>query len=240
MIDRLQASFVSLHAAYDEQRRFTADASHELRTPLTRLRLATSAGLAQEGDKAALLESLKVADQAAESMGKIVHQLLLLSQADAGTFRIQPQRLDLRVVAAEAIDASLADNRVQASLGDQPVWVDADPEFLRRAIANLLDNAVKHGSAEGGPGIELSISTVGSDVALSVVDHGKGIAPENLARLGERFFRVDVARGEEGGYGLGLSICKSIVAAHHGRLEFASQLGKGTTATIFLPAPQNS
>lgn len=240
MIDRLQTAFrglnsanAELESALENQRRFTADASHELRTPLTRLRLATSSGLSQEADPAAMVEAMKVADQAGESMAKIVRELLLLAQADAGTLRIQLVPVDLRVVATDALDSCTNPGRIQVVLPDTAVMVHADSEHLKRAILNLLENALRH-TGEGKP-ITLTVSANGGAL-IAVKDEGEGIAPEHLARLGERFYRVDAARSRsDGGFGLGLAICRSIVDAHHGSLRFESEVGIGTTAIIQLP-----
>ena len=240
MIDRLQTAFrglnsanAELESALENQRRFTADASHELRTPLTRLRLATSSGLSQKGDLAAMADAMKVADQAGESMATIVRELLLLAQADAGTLRIQLQPVDLRVVAADALDSCTQPPRIDAILPEKAVMVEADSGHLKRAILNLLENALRH--TDEGKAITLTVSANG-DALVLVRDEGEGIAAEHLSRLGERFYRVDAARSRsEGGFGLGLAICKSILDAHHGSLKFESELGRGTTATIRLP-----
>ncbi len=241
MIDRLQTAFrglneanTELESALENQRRFTADASHELRTPLTRLRLATSSGLSQKSDLAAMVDAMKVADQAGESMATIVRELLLLAQADAGTLQVQLQRKDLRVIAADAADSCTAPSRIAVNLPETPVTVEADPEHLKRAILNLLENSLRH--TDIGKPISLTIAQAGSGATVTVRDKGEGIATEHLSRLGERFYRVDAARSRsEGGFGLGLAIAKSILEAHHGSLSFESLLGEGTTAIIRLP-----
>lgn len=235
MLDRLQTSFENLREAYEHQRRFTGDASHELRTPLTRLKLATSAALLEAGIPPAVLESIRIADQSADAMSKIVEQLLVLSKADAGQLSLQKSVLDLRVVAAEALDSlPSGGSRIEVDLPDQPLLVCADQDYLKRAILNLLQNAVRH--TPEGKKIRLSAGSAEGKAFAVVDDEGEGIAKEHLSHLGERFYRVDQARSRaEGGFGLGLSICKSIIEAHHGRLQIESILGKGTTATIWIP-----
>ena len=237
MIARLEVSFQELKEAYEHQRRFTADASHELRTPLTRLKLATGGALSSD-DPAVLQESLRTADQAADAMSRIVQQLLILSRADAGQLALQKTPLDLRVVVAEAADAAEhppagGGPRVLTELPGSPVRVLGEEDHLKRAVMNLVQNALRH-SAEP---VKVRVGTEGGAALVVVEDKGEGIAPEHLPHLGERFYRVDAARSRtEGGFGLGLSICKSIAEAHGGSLRIESTLGIGTRATIRLPA----
>jgi signal transduction histidine kinase len=242
MIQRLDSSFKQLNSAYAElehlyenQRRFTADASHELRTPLTRLRLATSSALESNADPRAALE---VADQAAESMSKLVQQLLVLSRADAGSLGLQLRPADLRLIASNAIQMlpASASQRIETRFAEEPVNVCGDEDHLERVFLNLLENALRHTPETGKITVAVGLDGGGRAVA-SVSDTGEGIAPEHLAHVTERFYRVDTARARaDGGSGLGLAICKSIVEAHGGSLRVDSELGKGTTVTLGLPA----
>jgi len=241
MLDRLQASFekqklayAELEKAYENQRRFTADASHELRTPLTRLKLATGTALTEAGLPDMVLESLHIADQSADSMSKIVNQLLLLSKADAGQLGLVMALLDLRTIAAESADAMpKREPPLCVKLADTPVMVTCDEDHLRRVILNLLHNAYKN--TPEGKDVELSVAIEDGQAVLRVRDQGRGIAPEHLPRLGERFYRVDPARSQaEGGVGLGLSICRSIIEAHGGTIEFKSRVGVGTIVIVRL------
>jgi signal transduction histidine kinase len=244
MLGRLQASFekqkadyAALESAYENQRRFTADASHELRTPLTRLKLATSGALAEAGIPAGVIESLKIADQSAEQMSKIVQQLLLLSKADAGQLGLQMEPLDLRVVAAEAVDSLHSSRAVTVDLAAEPVMVNGDEDHLRRVVLNLVQNALRYTPLEQA--ITVSVRLDGEIAVLTVKDEGEGVSAQHLAHLGERFYRVDAARSrEEGGIGLGLSICKTIVEGHGGTMSIVSELGKGTLVEAVLPNTQ--
>ena len=240
MLDRLEVSFArqkvayaELEKSYEHQRRFTGDASHELRTPLTRLKLATSAALSQSHVPEAIAESLRIADQSAEAMSRIVQQLLLLSKADAGQLGLVFKPVNLRVVVAEAAD-SLGGRQIDLVLPETPLTVEGDEDHLRRVLVNLLQNSVRHTKTESP--VSVSVSEGGSTAMICVRDAGEGIASEHLSHLGERFYRVDHARSrEEGGFGLGLSICRSIVDAHNGNLSIKSQFGKGTEVLITLP-----
>jgi signal transduction histidine kinase len=241
MLDRLEtafekqkSAFAELEKAYENQQRFTADASHELRTPLTRLKLATGIALTESGLSSKMIESLQIADQSADAMSKIVNQLLLLSRADAGQLGLVLSLVDLRLIAAEAADAMpKREPAIEVNLPPSPVMVNGDEDHLKRVVLNLLQNAYKN--TPEGRKIELSVAN-GDQAVLKVRDQGIGILPEFIPRLGERFFRVDMARSEDGGVGLGLSICKSIVDAHGGSMEFVSEPEKGTSVSVRLPA----
>jgi signal transduction histidine kinase len=231
----LQTAYSSLESAYQVQRRLTADASHELRTPLTRLRLATSASLRNATSEEELKAALQTADRAAESMARLVDQLLTLARADAGQLGLVCEPVDLRVVVAEAMEVSAGDDpRVEGDFADRAVMVNADPSHLKRVVINLVDNALRHTPPEGR--VEVWVGVTGSEAYVTVSDTGEGIPAEALPRVFERFYRVDVARDRrEGGSGLGLAICKEIVEAHGGRIVLESKRGSGTTAQVFLP-----
>lgn len=243
MVARLQSSFEELEAtysdlerAYETQRRFTADASHELRTPLTRLRLTTSAALTGKSDPAELRRALESADLEVARMTRLVHQLLTLSLAGAGGLQLILAPVDLRVLAADALarHPSAGDERISATFCEPRLLVRADAEQLERAFTNILENALRHAPSEGF--VRVAVGQQGSEAVLSVEDSGSGIAPEHQEAIFEPFFRADAARGSaEGGAGLGLAIAKSIVEAHGGRIEVASQVGGPTKFRLCLP-----
>lgn len=234
MIARLETSFGDLERAVENQRRFTADASHELRTPLTRLRLATSAAMERPDDPEVLRQALRTAEAAGQAMSRLVQQLLTLSRADAGQLGLERVPLDLRLVVAEALDATPGGESVDVHLPEADVWVEGDADHLRRVVVNLLENALR-ASPEAGT-VSVRIETVGVEARIAVSDRGPGIDPAHLPHLGERFYRVDTARSRaDGGGGLGLAICRSILAAHGGRLEIQSVFGEGATFFAVLP-----
>lgn len=245
MIGRLEEAFHRLESAYDQQRRFIADASHELRTPLTAIKANTSLALVGEPSAFEYREALTAADQAADSMNRIVQDLLLLARSDGGQLR-----LDLRPVPLEDVlrqSVALARRRegapVHLDLPAMPLAVLGDAHHLTRLVTNLLENALRHTPADG----EVTVTALsapcapdgedpGPRVEVRIADTGEGMAPEHLPHLGERFYRVDSARCRaQGGTGLGLAICRSIVQAHRGSLGFESTLGRGTTVTVTLP-----
>jgi heavy metal sensor kinase len=250
-VGRLAATFNEMleriEQLFHTQQRFIADISHELRTPLTTIRgnldllrrrlqrmsvPAGTAGVALDGDVAASLNAIQ---GEADRMARLVNDLLLLAQADAGvTLKRAPVELDTLLLDVYRQARVIADG-VTVSLGheDQAV-VLGDADRLKQLLLNLVDNAIKY-TPKGGR-VTLSLYREDGWVRLEVADTGLGIPPEDLPHIFERFYRVDKARSrEKGGTGLGLSIAQWITQAHGGRIHVESQVGKGTTFTIWLP-----
>ncbi|MCC6443188.1 MAG: HAMP domain-containing histidine kinase [Armatimonadetes bacterium] len=243
MIARLEAAFRSreeayarLEAAFEQQRRFTADASHELRTPLARIKVSTSMALAGEESLEEYRTALETADRAADVMERLISQLLTLARADAGQLGLKKEKFDLSDLLREAVSAfpDTAGREVSLDLPSDPQEIEADPGHLIRVFLNLLENALRHTPAGGR--IAVSARSEGGGIVVVVADDGEGIPPEHLPYITERFYRVGTARSRQaGGTGLGLAICQSILHAHGGTLSLESQAGKGTTATVRLP-----
>jgi len=109
-----------------------------------------------------------------------------------------------------------------------------DPQLLRRLISNLLDNAIRYTPAGGQ--VEARLDTASGEARLAISDTGAGIPPESMDKIFERFYRVDKSRTRaEGGFGLGLSIVKWVVDAHHGRISVTSRPGEGSVFTVLMP-----
>ncbi len=227
--EQQKTAYEQLAAAYDQQRRFVADASHELRTPLTRLQLVTSEALADpQGD---LKRAVEIADQSAQSMANLVRQLLELAKADAGEMRPQKESVDLRALAADLVEEQPDAADIHLDLPASPVRVSIDPSQIARALSNLLENARRY-SPPRSP-IFVTVTSDAGQVRVSVRDQGEGISPEHLPHVTERFYRADAARDRQaGGTGLGLAIVTEIMRAHGGSLVMESTVGVGTTATL--------
>ena len=230
MVARLETAFTELQEAYENQKRFTADASHELRTPLTRMRLAASSALAKEASPEEQRHALEVADQSADSMARLVQQLLTLAKADAGQLEFQKERVDLRVLASQVLERIPTPTGIslETEFPEAAVYAEVDADAFGRLISNLLENAYRY--------TQKGKVTIGvREGEVWVADTGPGISPEHLPRLTERFYRVDAARSEsDGGSGLGLAICKTIAEGHGARLEIESEVGVGTTVRIIF------
>jgi two-component system, OmpR family, sensor kinase len=230
MLARLETSF-------DAQQRLVADVSHDLRTPLTTIR--GNLDLLKRGavdDEVMRGEALRAIGDETERMSRLVSDLLLLAQADAGmTLHRQPVELDtlLLEVYRQAQVMALAHN-ISVRLGaEDQALVGGDVDRLRQLLLNLIDNALKYTPAGGQ--VVLVLRRSDGWVRIQVTDNGVGIAPEDLPHIFERFYRADRSRARRGGSGLGLSIAQWIAEAHGGRVEVSSEVGKGSTFTVWLP-----
>jgi heavy metal sensor kinase len=227
-----------LDTAFQYSRRFVADASHELRTPLTVLRGELESLVQEPRLSPELREQLGSVLEEAERLGHIVEGLFAISRLDAGEAQAEWVAFDLAQLATSTADqmsllAEDKDIRVTCN-AVQAVWVEGDRARLKQVVVNLLDNAIKYTLREGT--VVLTVNATDSKAMLEVVDNGIGIPPEALPHVFDRFFRVDKARSRaEGGAGLGLSIVKSICAAHHGRVEASSTFGQGSLFRVELP-----
>jgi signal transduction histidine kinase len=228
--------------AFARQQSFIADASHELRTPLTLLR-ADAEVLLRGRTRLAPDDVELVEDVVTEAghMGVLLTNLLTLARLDAGSVHLEHDVVDLGEVADQAlrrVHALAADLSISlARGGEEHLAVLGDRALLEQAVLILVDNAIKYNRQQGT--VTLTLSRTGERALLEVRDSGIGVAPEHLAHLGERFYRVDKARSREaGGAGLGLSIARGIMTAHSGTLTVASTPDEGTTVTLALPAPR--
>ena len=222
---------------------FVANASHELRTPLASI-LGFVETLSDEkagGDAEVRARFLKVMFDEARRMQRLVEDLISLSRIEAEKYRVPATEVDLHQL-MEEVHAELADthdNRGEDLVTDIEAGVPnviGDRAQLSQVLHNLIGNAMKYGK-RGTPVTSRLWKDQTGMVRISVTDEGEGIAPEHLPRLTERFYRVDAGRSRSlGGTGLGLAIVKHVVERHRGRLDITSVVGKGTTASILLPA----
>ncbi len=220
---------------------FVANVSHELRTPLSMIKSAAETLIDGGKDNPAITTRfLEIIDKHASRLTLLIDDLLLLARLDSGRMELHLQPLSLRNVAHEAVEdaAIIARARNVVLVNEVPAGlrVMGDAERLRQVFANLIDNAIKYGRADGR--VELRGRAVGAErVEFSVRDDGPGIPPEAKARIFERFYRVDKARSrEQGGTGLGLAIVKNVVQAHGGEVRVESTPGAGSEFFITLRA----
>jgi len=237
LLARLDDSFRRQARLLAQQRQFTADASHELKTPLTVIQ-GTATQMAQAGfSEEEHRQGMAEIAAASAGMARLVRDLLTLARSDEG--QLGRERVTLPALEVLTLAAARAANggppRPTVSVPDPALALHGNPEELVRLFANLLQNAVRATPADGS--VCAAARRVGPSVVVTVTDTGVGIAPAHLPHLGERFYRVDSARArQDGGTGLGLSVCRGIAEAHGGTLAFASTPGQGTTVTVTLPA----
>ena len=231
-LSRLKTDFVSL-------------VSHELRTPLTSIRMfIETLALGRVKDPAQTQEVLELLQRETERLSAMIERVLDWARLESGRQRYRKERLTPRQIIDASLDAFRAqrlDSQVELRCeAPEPLpVVEGDREALAGALLNLLHNAYKYSGAEKR--IELRAGTRNGGVDIEVEDHGVGIAKRDRKRVFDRFYRVDnlLTRQTEGS-GLGLSISRRIIEAHGGRLTVRSELGKGSTFTIHLPAAKGA
>jgi len=232
-------TFGRIERSFEQLRRFTADASHELRTPLTALRSVGEVGLQERPDDKLFGDVVGSMLEEVDRLTRLVDTLLALSRADAGQVPLAREPVDLASLARNAVQhlddlSDEKDQRVTLEAGT-PVEVLGDWPVLRQAVINVLDNAIKY--SPPGTSVRVAVGANEDRAWIVVSDEGPGIAAEDRERIFERFYRVDKARSrEEGGTGLGLSLAKWGVESHQGRIELDSEVGRGSTFRIVLPA----
>jgi signal transduction histidine kinase len=227
---------------------FLANAAHELRSPLAALRTTAEVALANERSVDDLREALGVIIEECASLGTLVNRLLLLAEGDSG--RLKPGRLAIRLDtlvsrAVEMFAASAEENGVELrTMGLAEVSVRIVPDHLREVMHQLLDNALRFTPAGGQVTVSLWVvpdEDGGHKAVLRVADTGCGVSPEDLPHLFEPFYQVAQARTRsQGGNGLGLSVCRSLVRAYGGTIRIDSSPGHGTVVSVTLPVCDES
>jgi heavy metal sensor kinase len=240
----LNRMIARLEDAVNGSKQFVADASHELRTPLTVMR-GELEGLAQDTHlRNETRESLGSVLEEVERLREIVEGLLALSRLDVGEPPAEWARFDLAALAASTAEqmSLLAEdkNLTVTCESSGEVTVEADRARIKQVVVNLLDNAIKY-TPRGGR-IGLRVAREDGYAVLDVTDNGIGIPAAAVARVFNRFYRVDESRSrEQGGAGLGLAIVKSICAAHGAQVEVMSTPGKGSRFRVRQPlAPESA
>jgi len=249
MISRLDQSFRQI-------KQFSSDASHELRTPLTILKGEVEVMLRKERTQQEYQQTLKSNLEEINRMSQIVEDLLLLSKADTGQIILNKGDINLTEILSEVVaqmDMLARSKRLylSASNNHQDVHIFGDALRIRELFINLIENGIKY-TEEGGsihislqkeylPPVRNQTDRLEKErerfIKIIVSDTGIGISKEDQEKIFIRFFRVDKARSrEQGGSGLGLSICKWIVEAHQGEIKVESELGKGSSFVVKFPS----
>ena len=240
LADTFDAMLARLDAAFAAQRQFVADASHELRNPLAIIRTNVDVALADpDASPEDLRHAMIVVRRASERMARLVDDLLALARRQAPEQEREP--VDLDVAVAEASEEFVVPAEARGVVLDRAITpgvvVLGDRDALKRAVANLLENAVR--LAPAGTRIRLATGSEGERAWIAVNDEGPGIAPEDQPHVFDRFWRADKARSRaDGGTGLGLAIVREIAESHGGQVRLHSKPGVGSTFVIWLPVAE--
>lgn len=229
MLERLQDAFNRLSD-------FSSDLAHELRTPVTNLTTQTQVALSQPRDAQAYRETLGSNAEEFERLSRMISDMLFLAKADHGLMLPSTENIELQHEVAELLDFydALAEERKVTLTTQGQGHITGDRLMLRRAISNLLSNALRYTPAGGQ--IEVSIKSTSAETRINVKNTGPTIPPEDLPHLFDRFYRTDKARTHTAseGTGLGLAITKAIVTAHRGRVVVTSD-DDGTRFVLVFP-----
>ena len=230
MLKRLDDSFTRLS-------QFSADLAHELRTPIANMIGEAQVALTRDRTAAEYRETIESSVGECERLSRIVDNLLFVARVDAAREPIARKRLDARA-AVEKIAAfyqTVAEDHHITITCSGEGHIYADPDLFERALGNLLDNALRFTPESGS--IQIALSEHDGRFEVAVSDNGRGIEPEHLPRVFDRFYRADSSRGSDGA-GLGLALVKSIVDLHGGSAIIESNVGRGTTVKLIFPVPR--
>jgi signal transduction histidine kinase len=204
------------------------DVSHELRSPLTRMKVALESlpsGYAKKN----------IGEDVCE-MEKLVTEVLKTARIHYTHGQLNLQRVDI-VQLLKGVTLAYLDQPPGVRIGKMPgkAELDVDPDRVKSVLKNLLDNAVKYSTPDSGP-VQVSMEYQKPFMIIRIHDNGVGIPEDELPYIFEPFYRVDKSRSKDtGGYGLGLSLCKTVMEAHQGKVHIESSLSKGTTVSLFFP-----
>jgi signal transduction histidine kinase len=232
LADTLNDLLSRLQAALERERRFVVDASHELRTPLALLRAEIELALDRPRPKGELEAALRSAGGETDRLSQLAEDLLLLTRLQPGGLPIRTARIDIREVLACVAERfrqrAEGAGRAIVPTGEHHV-IEADRMRLEQALANLVENALRHGAGE----IRMSAALHGTTLQLQVSDQGAGFAAEFLPHAFERFTQADGSRGEHGA-GLGLAIVAAIAEAHGGTARATNPPAGGASVYVAI------
>ena len=233
LADTFDGMLGRLDGAFASQRHFVANASHELRTPLAIMRTEVDVALADPDASTDELRQMgEAVRETVDRCERLIESLLMLARSEAAAGRDEP--VDLSSLAADCITDLMRrshDAGVRVVDHLDPAWVRGEPGLLERMIANLLDNGLRHN--EPGGFLEVSTRTEGGTVRLLVRNGGARIEPDVAQTLTEPFRRIDRSYG---GFGLGLSIVRSVAEVHGGTVELVAPEAGGLEVRVALPA----
>jgi heavy metal sensor kinase len=247
-VQRLVQSFNSMVArlrqSFDQMRRFNADVAHELRTPLAIMQGESEIALRSESLPEDIRTVLISNLEELMRLTRIVNDILMLSEVEAGAQVLATAPIDLKPLIGDLADQMQVlalERNLEIQVRELPeAIVEADDLWMRRAVLNLLDNAIKY-SREGGK-IQIAMANEAGKVRINIRDEGIGISEQDQLHIFDRLFRADRARNRRnGGSGLGLALVKWVVEAHRGKITVTSAPDRGADFQVELPlAPPSS
>ncbi len=244
-IDELAEAFnemlIRIESLVREIKEVSDNAAHDLRSPITRMRGVAETTLTGPQEIEAYREMGLIMIEESERLTQMINTTLEIAQAESGLLEISRSPVDLTAILKNAVDLFLpvAEEKhlkIVANLPPDTLVLSGDKMRIQRTIANLLDNAIKY-TSDGE--ITVTAYTHGNLLQIAISDTGIGIIPEETERIFERFYRSEKSRSTQGN-GLGLSLARTIIQAHHGSITVKSSPGKGTTFTITLPRDPES
>ena len=234
LIKTYNDTMARVESMLNSQQRFLADVSHEFRTPLTVIKgnaeLIERFGADEEAVSTIKLEI--------DRLTRMVEDLLLLAQADAGRLTLNYRNSSVEDLIVECVKnlKVLSEKKVHVRIDiTEPISAMVDPDRIKQVLINLISNAISYSPV--GSEVSIHLERNADNFQVRVIDNGPGIAEEDLKNIFDRFYRGEKARtrSARGGYGLGLAIASKIVDLHHGEIQVESVVGKGTTFIMRLP-----
>lgn len=221
------------------QKNFIAAASHELKTPLSVIQLNNSEvkNMVEDGSKAENL--LDISLQESKRMGRLIGDMLALASSDAGHWQIRMDALNMETLLLQAYEkhspvAAKKGLQIEMNLPEEAFPpLKGDAGRIEQVLDILLDNALRHSPANSTVAIQAKLRA--KAVAVSVVDHGDGVADEHKPLVFDRFFQGDASRTQRDNFGLGLSIAQEIMTQHGGKIQVSDTPNGGATFTVWLP-----
>lgn len=227
-----------LQEIHEQQKQFASDVSHELRTPLSIMKGEIEVALHKTRSLSDYKQTLVSTKEETERLSNLVENLLFLTRAEKGKMQKQFSVVDITDVVGQVISnlhkkAEEKQITMKFTPPENSLVVAGEEYLLRQMIFNIIDNAIKYTNKKGR--IAVTISSDKQHAIIKVKDTGLGINKEEQEKIFDRFYRIDASRSGTKGYGLGLSLVKSILDLHKGKIRVTSTIGKGTTFSVFLP-----
>ncbi len=229
-----------IQAAHNREKQFLTDASHDLRTPLSIISADIELALRKKRTLADYEKTLKSNKEEVDDLISLVENLLFINREDQQSTALQ-ESIDLIDLLNGRISllqkrAKIKQQAITFKPPTENILIQGNSHLLTRLFSNLLDNAIKYSPAKGH--IQISVNYDTNQANIIIINSGPGIPPDEIAKVFDRFYRLDPSRSEKGS-GLGLSIAKQIVDLHHGKITLNSIEGKETKVLISLPIRQN-